>query len=75
MSFVLSGEWAKSNWNRNYAALIEYGKKYGTCNIPGKHSFECDLPGLGDQGKVYHYNGKLGEWLHRQREAKRDRSQ
>ena len=59
-------------WNANYAALLEYYKKHGTCNVPCKAVYECDLEGLGEEdGGVYHYVGNLGFWLDRQRKAKK----
>ena len=59
------------DWPRNYAALLEYCKKYGTCNIPKRDSYECDLEGLGESGGVYHYKGNLGMWFNDQRKAKK----
>ena len=57
-------------WNTNYAALLEYYKEHGTCNVPRKGSYECDLEGLGEDGGVYHYMGNLGVWLCNQRQAR-----
>ena len=59
------------SWPRNYAALLEYYKEHGTCNVPQKTVYECDLLGLGENGGVYHYVGKLGNWLKYQRKAKK----
>ena len=58
-------------WNTNYAALLEYYKKHGTCNVPSTDKYECDLEGLGEDGGVYHYVGDLGIWLYTQRQAKK----
>ena len=57
-------------WYTNYAALLEYYKEHGTCNVSRKVIYECDLEGCGDDGGVYHYAGKLGFWLCNQRQAK-----
>ena len=59
------------NWPRNYAALLEYYKEHGTCNIPIRAFYECDLEGLGEDGGLYHYAGNLGAWLKTQRQAKK----
>ena len=58
-------------WNTSYAALLEYCKEHGTCNVHYNAIYECDLEGLGENGDVYHYLGNLGTWLHRQRTAKK----
>lgn len=58
------------DWPRHYAALVEYGKEYGTCNVQKKFKFEeynCILHGLGDNGDDFHYSSKLGTWLANQR--------
>ena len=44
---------------------------YGTCNVPYKAVYECELEGLGEDEGVYHYVGNLGTWLHHQRQAKK----
>ena len=59
------------NWPRNYAALLEYYKEHGTCNVPVKAVYECDLEGLGEDGGMYHYVGNLSTWLNHQRMAKK----
>ena len=56
-------------WNTNYAALLEYFKEHGTCNISQKAKCECSLEGLGENGGVLHYVGNLGRWLNNQRNA------
>jgi hypothetical protein len=50
---------------------MEFERRHGTFNVPKMHVFECMLPGLGDDGSVYHYKGKLGQWLSTQRQVKR----
>jgi hypothetical protein len=57
-------------WPINYAALVKYGEEYGSCNIPQDKSYECILPGMGENGSDYEYKGKLGKWLSTQRRAK-----
>ena len=59
------------DWPRNYAALLEYYKMNGTCNVPYKTVYKCDLKGLGEKGGVYRYEGNLGTWLYTQRQAKK----
>ena len=44
---------------------------YGTCNVPYKAVYECELEGLGEDEGVYHYVGNLGMWLSNQRQAKK----
>jgi hypothetical protein len=58
------------DWPRHYAALIEYDKQYGHCNVHKKYkkdSYVCELPGMGENGGSFHYEGKLGAWLSNQR--------
>lgn len=62
---------AVSEWNRHYAALIDYGRTHGHCNVPQVQSYECVLPGMGDDGEDYLYNSRLGIWLCTQRQAKK----
>ena len=60
-----------SGWGRHYAALLKYGEEYGTYNIPKKDSFDCVLPGMGEDGGDFHYRNKLGSWLCTQRQARK----
>ena len=59
------------DWHIHYAALLEYHKEHGTCNIPFKAVYECTLTGAGDGGADVSYKGKLGRWLDRQRQNKK----
>jgi hypothetical protein len=59
------------NWQKQYAALVEYGKEHGNCNIPVMASYECELPGYGPNGESLHYKGRLGKWLTTQRQSKK----
>ena len=60
------------NWSHHYAALSEYYKEHGTCNIPQSHSYECDLPGMRDDvDNIIHYKANLGKWLTEQRQARK----
>ena len=60
------------DWPRHYAALLEYYKEHGTCNVPQQVYYECELPGMGDEeGEDFHYIGYLGLWLANQRRCKR----
>ena len=58
-------------WPRHYAALLEYAKEHGHCNVPWNKSYECLLPGMGDGGSDFAYSGKLGPWLQTQRRMKK----
>ncbi len=60
-----------SIWPRHYAALLEYCKEHGHCNVPQKERYECELPGLGEDGGPLHYHGQLGRWLANQRRYKK----
>ena len=62
-----------AEWPLNYAALLEYYKEHGTCNVPQDAVYECDLEGLGDDGGVHHYVGSLGSWLSNQRTARKEK--
>jgi hypothetical protein len=62
---------AVSDWNRHYSALVDYGRQNGHCNVPQCQSYECTLPGMGDDGGDYHYKGRLGIWLCTQRQSKK----
>ena len=62
------------SWPKHYAALCHYFEEHGTCNISTTKTYECDLPRMGDDGGIYHYQGNLGSWLSKQRQAKRGTS-
>ena len=51
--------------------MLEYYKEHGTCNVPSRADYECDLVGLEENGGMCHYVGKLGNWLKNQRKAKK----
>ena len=60
------------DWPRHYAALLRYKEEHGHCNVSRSVTCECVLPGKGDDGvSDYEYRGKLGEWVHTQRSAKK----
>ena len=59
------------DWHIHYAALSEYYKDYGHCNVPFKAIYECVLVEAGDSGADIHYKGKLGRWVDRQRQNKK----
>ena len=59
-------------WQRHYAALLEYYKEHGTCNVHNSIYYECELPNMGDDGGNYRYNGRLYAWLIIQRTAMRN---
>lgn len=67
------------DWNKHFAALLEYGKIHNSYNVPQKFVFECDIPmsvAVGFESSentsaVYHYNGRLGRWLDNQRQFKK----
>jgi hypothetical protein len=58
-------------WRRHYAALLEYGRQNGHCNVPARGTFECDLPDLGDDGGMYHYSANLGRWAFGQKQRRK----
>ena len=35
-------------WYRHYAALLEWGKENGHCNIPVRAVYECEIPEMVD---------------------------
>lgn len=45
------------SWEERYGELLEFEKQYGHCNVP----------------RNYDRNKNLGEWVHRQRRAKKNR--
>ena len=52
------------DWNVNFAALIEYAKAKGDCNVPEDFNFECDIISTSNVDKsVLHYQSNLGKWL------------
>ena len=52
-----------TDWEIHYAAL---------CNVPSNSDdYERYLPGLRENGGIYQYKENLGNWLHRQRQAKK----
>ena len=62
---------AESDWEIHYMALLDFCRIHGTCNVPQKEEYECELPGMGQGGEPYKYKGKLGQWLRSQRQLKR----
>ena len=59
-----------ADWNIHYAALLEFYKQNGHCNVPLSTLYECDLEGMGENEETYYYVGNLGTWLSNQRQAK-----
>ena len=59
-------------WSLHYAALLEYYKEYGTCNLATVEYYDCELPNMGDDGGTYHYKHALGSWLSAQRTSKKN---
>jgi hypothetical protein len=51
-------------WRRHYAALLEYRRIHGHCNVPQSQTFECDLS---ESRTDAAYTGRLGVWLSTQR--------
>ena len=41
-------------WQFHYAAILQYCEANGTCNIPARVFYECDIPGMGHNGITYH---------------------
>jgi hypothetical protein len=61
-------------WDLHYAALVKYGKQYGTCNVPSPAVYTCTIEGMTDDGGVYNYEGNLGKWVEYQRSLYKARS-
>ena len=59
------------DWPRHYAALLEYEKEHGHCNVQKADSYTCILRGLGEGGSEFEYSGNLGSWLSAQRSMKK----
>ena len=59
------------DWSLHYAALLKYYDEHGTCNVPQATVYECKLPGMGKNGRTYHFKGKLGHWVRNQRQIKK----
>jgi hypothetical protein len=70
------------DWDTNYAALLEYLKEHGHCNVPFTYAnqfYECYIPimttsvdgGVDSSTSVLHYVSNLGKWLHHQRHMHR----
>ena len=51
------------SWSLHYAALLEYYKEHGHCNVPYKTEYQCKLRKMGENRQSYQYDGKLGLWL------------
>jgi hypothetical protein len=59
------------DWWTHRAALDEYAREYGHCNVPGKFQYECILHGVSDgNNEDTPYKANLGLWLSRQRASK-----
>lgn len=58
-------------WRIHYAALLEYCKEHGTCNVPYHNRHMCLLSNFNADGTDLMYNGNLGHWLSDQRRRKR----
>ena len=56
-------------WPRYYAALLEYDKQFGHCNVAPAENFTCILPGFREDGSDSKYTGPLGNWLRTQRKS------
>ena len=54
---------SEKRWPLHYAALLQYERQYGHCNPTTTTIYACDLPNMGENGGIYHYNGKLGQWV------------
>ena len=81
----ISKQQGEISWPLNYAALLDYRRVHGHCNVPHGHfnmphrhcnipqrdTYECVLVGMGEGGSDYRYVGNLGTWLHSQRSCKK----
>jgi hypothetical protein len=66
-SDIENSEYGEKFWPIYYGALLTYGIKYGTCNVPIKKDYKCTLH-MGNGYKNYKFKGKLGIWLSIQRD-------
>jgi hypothetical protein len=55
-------------WHGHYAALLEYCKEHGHCNVPKQATYECMI---NEGGSIIRYQGHLGSWLCYQRRLKK----
>ena len=67
-----SSKQTRVDWHVSYAALLEYCKEHGHCNIRQRDNYQCVLKGVGMNGSDYKYDGRLGVWLFTQRQTKKD---
>ena len=58
-----------AEWPLNYAALVHFAEEFGHCNLPQTRVYSCDLICVDGVNGHYHYEGRLGFWLHRQKQA------
>lgn len=56
------------NWKISYGALLVYGQENGHYNISTRECFKCEVV-IDGIAKPLQYEGKLGYWLHRQRQS------
>lgn len=61
----------EDTWSKHFAALLRFGEEHGHCNVPQNIVFQCILPGLGPEGTDLDYKCNLGQWLAKQRQARR----
>jgi hypothetical protein len=64
---VIAKQKLDTEWPLHIAALKVYGIVHGHYNVPVNQKFECELPGLAEDGGTFRYRGNLGSWLATQR--------
>jgi len=64
----------RHTWDTHHAALLEYGRQNGHCNVPHMLTYECNLLHTAEDGTVTSipYKGNLGFWLSSQRQYKKN---
>lgn len=66
-------------WPLHYAALLQFQAEFGTCNVPKGFVYKCRINqnlDINDETTrtYFEYEGQLGLWLQRQRQAKKGTS-
>jgi len=70
-ALVATSQHGETSWHSHYAAILQYCKEHGHCNVPKGFSYECIIPDIGDDSPHGRYVGHLGSWLCYQRRLKK----
>ena len=60
-----------ADWSIHFTALLHFKSLHGHCNVPAKELFSCVIPGANANGTDFHYKAQLGDWLRKQRQARK----